>query len=99
MKPMIVRTICDGNLGEGWVDNFEAALRYAEVLKLAYRREFGEEAFVKINIQRNCSGAEPRPLYLDADGNDATEQAEIIAFNTWEEFASNPPEDLIQNLE
>lgn len=54
--------VLDGNLGEGWTDNYEAARAHAEYLRAEYLSEarelFGDDADIRISIdvQRNTSG-------------------------------------------
>lgn len=66
----IRQTILDGNLGDGWADNYRAARAFSNRLEHEFRQEFGLDADIKITVQRNTSGyAAPADIWSD-DGDD-----------------------------
>ena len=95
MKTIIRDTILDGNMGEGWTDQYSAALAFAERLNAAYRAEFGDDSDVHIDVRRNTSGETPRAVVQSDDDNNAETRADYVISRTWEEFCGNPPAELV----
>ena len=58
----ITKQILDGNMGDGWSDNHEAARAFAEFAENTWRSDLSELADaghaidIKIDVQRNTSG-------------------------------------------
>lgn len=101
--------ILDGNLGEGWVDNNQAANALAEFTETVWNKdlaefvEAGHEVEIEIDVQRasGCS-REVSVLIDDCDG-DAIEleqavEAALTSENTiWGQFcASDEAEELAE---
>jgi hypothetical protein len=67
--------ILDGNLGEGWADNYEAAQGLAEYTEKTWRAELndlsnaGHEICISIDVQRNVSGCS-REMCVTVSGMD-----------------------------
>ena len=94
-KVTVRQTILDGNLGDGWTDNYRAARAYANVLASEYRAEFGVDADIEITVQRNAGGyIAPADIWSD-DGDDAglRERAAEISQYAWEQFARRAPDN------
>ena len=93
-------TVMDGNMGDGWADEYAAACEYARRLDAAYRAEFGEDAIIKVNVLANTSGSRP-PSYHDDSGDrwtfetDPDQRIDQIRNYVWEQFCNDPPADLV----
>lgn len=99
MSTRIRDTILDGNMGEGWTDQFAAAHAFAEHLEAAYRAEFGDDADISIDIRARTSGETPR-LLAESDEpwtfeSDPENRAYNVRHQAWADFCSNPPAELI----
>lgn len=95
MKTTIRDTILDGNMGEGWADDYAAAVALAEHTAAAYRSEFGESADIEVRVLRNTAGYTP-PLSVESDeDDDALNRAEAVRDRAWESFCANPPAALV----
>ena len=58
--------ILDGNLGSGWKNPYNVALRYSQALEAEFRRHAlaafpGADVIVDIDVKRNASGATRAP--------------------------------------
>jgi len=79
-------TILDGNLGEGWGDEYEAAKRFAAFCEERIATELGiERSNVTYSVQKNTSGVSPETFVSDPDLMDEVLRLEQ---KLWEEFCA-----------
>ena len=81
--------ILDGNLGDGWTDNYEAALALADLMRVTWTSdlsefiEAGHTVEIEIDVERNSSGCDcSRSLFVsisDAKNDDEVYQLELYA--------------------
>lgn len=75
MKITITTQILDGNLGDGWNDNYEAANGLANYIEAIWMKDLaeiiaeGHEVNINIDVQYNTSGCS-RNLDVWVDSND-----------------------------
>lgn len=97
MKITITTQILDGNLGDGWKDNYEAAKALAEFTKKTWRDDLSEyanhEIYIDINVEQNCVGAS-RDMMVSTDSDDyeidrSIELALTDEDTIWERFCGS----------
>mgnify|MGYP007079329733 FL=1 len=93
----ITAQILDGNLGDGWRDNYEAAQALAEFMEQRWRDDLAELAAEghEVDIQIDVQSAEGcvRETIVDADDADLAARAERLLTDRnriWERFCSSP---------
>lgn len=93
----ITAQILDGNLGDGWRDNYEAAQALAEFMEQRWRDDLAELAAEghEVDIQIDVQSAEgcARKTTVDADDADLAARAERLLTDRsriWELFCSSP---------
>lgn len=101
-KVTISMKILDGNLGDGWADNYKAAKAYAGYLEAQLTdvlASMGLEPEIDIDVCRNTSGTAGSPA-IDLDGEASTElerQVEAAVDHTcswaWDRWAGSTLSD------
>jgi hypothetical protein len=93
----ITAQILDGNLGDGWRDNYEAAQALAAFTEQRWRDDLAELAAEghEIDIQIDVQSAEgcARKTIVDADDADLAARAERLLTDrnrVWEQFCLSP---------
>mgnify|MGYP001212158023 FL=1 len=93
----ITAQILDGNLGDGWRDNYEAAQALAEFMEQRWRDDLAELAAEghEVDIQIDVQSAEGcvRETTVDADDADLAARAERLLTDRnriWERFCNSP---------
>jgi hypothetical protein len=81
--------IIDGNLGDGWTNNYDAALALADLMRetwtsdLSEFTEAGHTVEIEIDVERNTSGCDcSRSVFVsirDAENGDETYRLELYA--------------------
>lgn len=95
MQITIRDTILDGNMGEGWADNYAAAPAMAAALEAEYRDEFGDGADIRIDVQRNTSGDARMSIDVEEFALANELRASGARNRALESFCSNPPAELV----
>ena len=94
----ITAQILDGNLGDGWRDNYEAAEALADFMERRWRDDLaelaaeGHEIDIQIDVQRKTSGC-ARETIVDADDADLVARAEELLTDPnriWDLFCNSP---------
>ena len=104
MNILITTQILDGNLGDGWADNWEAACGLAEYTERQWLTDLasyviaGHTVEIEIDTQRNTSGCS-RDVSVFVDGTDPESgddtEREILSVLTdekriWEKYCASP---------
>lgn len=92
-KIYITKQIADGNLGEGWTDNFAVARALAHYARQVWTKDLsgfsGHDIEIEIDVQKNASGY-TRPLtvvsYDDEIDEDAVLREMTPEHLIWEQF-------------
>lgn len=98
MAAITIRTqILDGNLGEGWNDNFQAAEALADFTRAIWEedtkglREAGHEIEIEIEVRRNTTGYIGE-IQVDCDDYELSRAAECAITPEsyiWDKFCSS----------
>lgn len=95
MSTIIINTqILDGNLGDGWSDNYAAACALAEYARKTWMADLGEfieaghKVSINIDVKRNTSGASRSMTVNCYDGLD--DDLYLTTENViWEDFCNS----------
>lgn len=95
-KSISIRAIInDGNMGDGWADNYEAACAYAEFMESEFRQAIEDIApdadiEIDVDVNRNASGWTPEPSVICDDAElEIRVQHRIDGLRTWEEWVDS----------
>lgn len=89
--------ILDGNMGEGWTDNHNAAIALAEITEQTWTKDlqdYAKDFNIQIDIDVDAGIGEERPISIDAEGIDYETYCDIESCLTdpniiWDDYCGS----------